>query len=52
MASKRKSVLQETHDTVISMSTSLRHVWQAVMGLYAVWGSILVGAVVTHALSK
>lgn len=49
---KPEKLLQETHDLVIVLSTSVKYIWRAVMGLYAMVGSVIVGAVVAHALSK
>lgn len=49
---KDARILQETHDAVLILKTKVKSLWQAVMGLYAIMGSIGVGLVVAHALSK
>lgn len=42
-----KGLLRETRDTVIAVKTiidaDLPKLWKAVIGLYVVWGSILIG---------
>ncbi len=55
MTTRRKNdmrLLEETHDAVLVLRTSVKYIWRAVMGLYAMVGSVVVGAVVAHALGK
>lgn len=49
---KDEELVRVIHDMVLKLSLDAKRTWQAVMGLYAIWGSIIVGAVVAHALGK